>query len=353
MSTLSNESSFSLTESRRIVKDLFRPNPAIYWFDFLLTYGTGIYCFQQVRGGTLLQPHQGFTGEYSQACFFLASCLLFYRASMFIHELVHQRGELTVFRVAWNILCGIPFLMPSFVYYTHIDHHRRKHFGTDHDGEYIPLCRRGIWFLAFYLSWVFVIPIVVVFRFLVLSPIAWVWPELRKWVHRHASSLVMDPTYIRPLPSRKMMRVIYAQELGCFLWCLSFAVIPPLFLGRWPIPFVIHAYLTGVVIVAINSIRTIGSHRWNNDDNQEMTFVDQLMDSVNYPNGGFVAEAWGPVGSRYHALHHLFPSLPYHAMPEAHRRLMNKLPADSLYRQTNADSLTEEIVNLVRKSAAQ
>ncbi len=39
-------------------------------------------------------------------------------------------------------------------------------------------------------------------------------------------------------------------------------------------------------------------------------------------------------GFRYHALTHLFPSLPYHAMGKAHRHLMNALPEDSPYRKT-------------------
>jgi hypothetical protein len=36
-----------------------------------------------------------------------------------------------------------------------------------------------------------------------------------------------------------------------------------------------------------------------------------------------------PLGLRYHALHHLFPSLPYHALGTAHRRLIVALPPDS------------------------
>ena len=44
------------------------------------------------------------------------------------------------------------------------------------------------------------------------------------------------------------------------------------------------------------------------------------------------------MGLRYHALHHLFPALPYHNMDEAHRRLMAGLPADASYRLTNRDS---------------
>ena len=141
---------FSLSKARSIVGHLFKLRPEIYWCDFLLTYGLGIFCFQQVRGGNLFVPHQGFAGTWSQTFFYFASCLLYYRASMFIHEVVHQRnGKLPVFRFVWNLLCGIPFLTPSFIYYTHIDHHRRARYGTEQDGEYMPMTHRSPWFMFF------------------------------------------------------------------------------------------------------------------------------------------------------------------------------------------------------------
>ncbi len=138
---------FSLRESRSLIGDLFEPRGLIYWTDFLVTFGLGTFCFQQVRGGTMLGPHQGFQGTFSQAFFFFASVLLYYRAAMFIHEVVHLKtsGRLKGFRFVWNLLCGIPFLVPSFIYYTHIDHHRRKHYGTDRDGEYLPLGNQHNW----------------------------------------------------------------------------------------------------------------------------------------------------------------------------------------------------------------
>jgi fatty acid desaturase len=346
-----NQPEFSLRACRNLIGDLFQPRPWIYWTDFLCTFAVGTYCFQQVRGGTLLEPHQGFQGSFQQTFFFFATCLLYYRAAMFIHEVVHQRatGRLTVFRIVWNLLCGIPFLMPSFIYYTHIDHHRRKHFGTDRDGEYLPLEHQKPWQIIFYLSWCFVIPVFAVVRFLILTPMAWVIPGFRKFVHKHASSMVMDPTYIRPLPKKKTLRLIYLQEFACFLWCLSIALIGPVFLGRWQIPFIVHAYLMAVCIIFLNSVRTVGSHRFYSQG-EEMTFLDQLLDSVNYPNHAWMSELWGPVGTRFHALHHLFPSLPYHALPQAHRRLMASLPEDSPYRQTEESSLTSALIDLLRRN---
>jgi fatty acid desaturase len=347
---LSSADNFSLSTARQIVQDCFRVRPAIYWCDFLLTYAAGIFCYQQVRGGNMMHPHQGWTGQWSQALYFLASCFLFYRAALFIHELVHQRnGALPVFRVVWNLLCGIPFLIPSFVYYSHIDHHRRAHYGTDHDGEYLPLVHRRPAYILYYLSWALVIPALAVVRFMLLTPVAWASPAARRWIHQHASSMVMDPSYIRPLPTATVLWNIRLQELGCFLWCWSIALVPPLLLDRWPTSFVVHAYLTAVVIIFLNSVRTLGSHRWRNQG-EEMTFVAQLVDSVNYPASPLIDELWAPVGCRYHALHHLFPSMPYHAMPRAHRLLMQHLPADSPYRLTNAPSLLATLKTLWHES---
>jgi len=338
---------FSLAEARSVLGNLFLPRPWIYWTDFLLTYAAGVWCFHTIRGASLLQPQPEFDFTWPKVFYFAAGCLLFYRASLFIHELVHQRGcaRLKWFRFVWNLACGIPFLMPAFVYDSHIDHHRRKHYGTEHDGEYLPLRHRSRWYVLFFLSWSLVIPLVALVRFLVLTPLAWLIPGFRRLVHQHASSLVMDPSYIRPLPTPRALRAIYWQEAGCFAWCVLIAVVGPVLVGKWPTPLLIQVYLFGVVIVLLNSLRTLGSHRWENAGG-EMTFVDQLLDSVNYPHRAWLTELWGPVGTRYHALHHLFPSLPYHALPEAHRRLMGKLPADSPYHRTEALSLTSVLRQL-------
>ena len=351
--TPKSQAELSIKDCRQIIGDLFRPRPWIYWVDFLGTYFAGAFCFTQVYGGPIYQRHQGFQGSFQQVFFFIASCLLFYRAGMFIHEVVHQRaaGQLKRFRFVWNLLCGIPFLTPSFVYYTHIDHHRRKHYGTAEDGEYMPLEHSRRWQILFYLSWCLVIPLVVLVRFLVFSPLAWLIPGFRKFVHQHMSSMVMDPLYIRPDAGRQTRRIILIQEFACFLWCLMIAVIAPTIVGQWPTPFLIHAYLMAVCIVFLNSIRTIGSHRWSNVG-QEMTFLDQILDSVNYAKRPWISEVWGPVGTRFHALHHLFPSLPYHALPEAHRRLMSGLPEDSPYRLTEESSLTAAVFDLLRRNRA-
>jgi fatty acid desaturase len=345
---------FSLAEARRIVGDHFQPNPWIYWTDFLVSWSLGMAAYALVRSPERFTANVAWHWPITIGLF-VAAALLMYRCSLFIHELVHIRAnEFTAFRFVWNLLCGIPFLIPSFVYYTHIDHHRRKHYGTHEDGEYISLSNLPAWQIVFYLSQVLVIPVAAIFRWGFLTPLTWVSPRMRDWVHQHASAMIMDPKYIRPLPTAKVRRMMRLQEVGCFLvvWFIvgrMFFHAGLVFSEPLSPMFVVQAYLTGVFIVAVNAVRTLGAHRWTSHGG-EMTFVEQMVDSVNYPHNPLLGGLWAPVGLRFHALHHIFPTMPYHALAEAHRRLMRELPADSPYRLTEGKSLTSEIASLWRRA---
>ncbi|MEX2112159.1 MAG: fatty acid desaturase [Pirellulales bacterium] len=334
---------FSMGQARGIVHDLFKPKLAVYWADFLLSSLAGGFCFVLVR--RVFEP---FTVPSVLA--FVVCGLCYYRAVLFIHELIHQHDKrFRWFSITWNLMCGVPFLTPTFMYYTHVDHHMRKHFGTHDDGEYLPLGAQSPWHILVYLCQPFVLPAIAVVRFLILTPICWASPTARAFVHRRASSMVMDPNYIRPLPTRDTIRVIRVQEALCFMWCLGVATV--LIAGIVPLRFLLTAYSLSVFILMLNAIRTLGAHRYTNTGG-EMTFLDQLNDSINYPNRPFLSALWAPLGLRFHALHHVFPSMPYHNLDKAHRRLMCALPADSPYRGTESPSLTASIVQLWRTSRA-
>lgn len=332
---------FSLADARSLVSDLFEAKAWIYWTDLLATWAVAMTTYAAV----IRLPGRPLAAT---ACF-LVSCLAIYRLSVFNHELVHfRKGTFRRFRAAWNLLVGIPFLMPSFTYFTHLAHHARRHYGTANDGEYLALGTSPPSRVLLFLGASFVFPLVAVVRFGLLGPLSWVHPRLRTWVQARCSSMVIDPRYVRPLPSSAEYRTWLVQEIACFavVWSVPWFI----FRGRIPWYFVGQAYITSVVVLTLNAVRTLGAHRYLHRG-EELTFTDQLLDSLNFPRWPLTSGLWAPVGLRFHALHHLFPSMPYHNLAEAHRRLMAALPSDSIYRQTESPGLCAAVADLWRRAS--
>jgi fatty acid desaturase len=333
---------FSLREARTIIADLFEPSPRIYWIDFLLTVAIGY-------GTALLYLTQPFLGLGGLG--FLVSGFALFRAAIFIHELVHlPKQRMRRFRLAWNLLYGIPLLLPSFFYASHLDHHNWKHYGTVRDGEYLPLGAGTPGAILRYLATIPLLPLLAVIRFLLLTPLSLLVPPLRRPVLERCSALVIAPTYRRELPAHERRDGWLAMELGCFgvlaglLLLCGFGVLPWSILAK--------LYALGTFSAGINWVRTLAAHRYANDGGQ-LTFLAQLDDSLTIEGNPLVTALLFPVGLRYHALHHAFPSLPYHAMGEAHRRLMTALPADSPYRRTVVGGFTPALAELLRGAVAR
>ena len=56
------------------------------------------------------------------------------------------------FRLVWNLLVGIPLLVPSFMYEgVHNQHHAKRYYGTVNDPEYLPLALMKPWTLPVFL----------------------------------------------------------------------------------------------------------------------------------------------------------------------------------------------------------
>jgi fatty acid desaturase len=83
-----------------------------------------------------------------------------------------------------------------------------------------------------------------------------------------------------------------------------------------------------------------------------MSHLEQMEDSINITGQAWLTLLLFPVGLRYHALHHLFPSLPYHNLGKAHRRLSALLPPDAPYHATGRRSFCAAIGELWRGAMA-
>ena len=314
----------SLAQTRKSIQDLFQHRAWIYWTDFLLSVSVGYGAVAVYLTSTPLSP----------PCFvaFIIAAFALFRCGVFIHEIVHMpTNRLRLFRVAWNILFAIPNLMPSYTYKSHADHHNPRHFGTPRDGEYLPLGAGPVSGVVLYFLQVPLLPALAICRFLVLTPVSFLHPRLRRWVLERASSLVINPRYRRTLPPEERRATLVALEIAIFLELAVFFGL--LLSGRlaWTVFF--ELYVLGMFAAGLNSVRTLVAHGYRNTGSQ-MTFGEQIEDSITIPGHPLLTELLFPVGLRYHALHHMFPALPYHSLGTAHRRLMARLPADSAYRRT-------------------
>ena len=317
---------FPIGRARELVKDLFCPNPVIYWMDFLFSVFLGWSAFWMALMAPILSLRQLF--------FVILASLALYRVVLFIHEIAHfKKGTFRVFFWAWNLLCGFPFMIPIFLYQSvHFDHHKQNFYGTEKDGEYFPFALKGRKWIVIHVLMSFLVPVLFLVRFSVLTPLSVVNRELRLFLKTRMSALIIDFDYRRPESSWKNSKDWEIQEfLVCsFAWVVLGSIIAKII----PAMTLILWYCVAVLIFMVNSIRTLGAHRYQNPKEDEMSYPSQMLDSVNIPGNRWVTPLWAPVGLRFHATHHLFPDLPYHALEEAHRRLILDQGERSLYGQT-------------------
>ena len=329
---------FSHREAKKLVQDLFTPKPVLYWADFLITVSIG-YGFAAIY---LMAP----AFSIIQIVAFLISGLALFRVGIFIHELVHrEEPSMREFHIAWNLLFGVPFLLHSLLYRSHLDHHYPRKFGTPAEGEYLPLASAPIRETVLYLAQIPAVPLLAAFRFLVLVPLSFLYPPSRRWLLEQWSSYTINPYYRRVIPSTEPLGLWAALDLLCLLWLV--VVIGLLLKGFIPWTTVGMVYGLSISTIALNWVRTLAAHRFLNTGGN-MTYVEQIEDSQTIEGRSLLTLLMFPIGLRYHALHHLFPLMPYHSMGEAHRRLMSALPEDSPYKKGIFPSLWAALRELLR-----
>jgi len=330
MTNQDSPSNFPLYEARALMRDLMKPNPLIYWSDFLLHNIIGwVALFAVLRAPSW---------SIWQIGIYFIAVFAFYRAAIFVHELAHlERGTFRLFRLVWNLTCGIPFMIPSFTYDgVHYEHHKPGVYGTGKDGEYLPFATQRPVMMVGYVLLSLLLPLLLVTRFLVLTPLSYMSPTLRKIVWERASSLTINPAYQRGQDTVRNDQNWRLQEFITFLFAAT--VITCVLLGFFPYQLLVVWYAIAAMVFIFNSLRTLAAHAYRHNDNRPLTLVEQYMDSINVP-GNWLTALWAPVGLRYHATHHLFMSMPYHNLGEAQRRLSEAFQDNPAIQQTSRRGL--------------
>lgn len=303
--------------------DYFAVNPYRYWIDFLVS----MVCAYTASTIFLVSS----LGSFYQLIAFPIAVFWIYRLGSLVHEVCHLgQHEMRGFKATWNLLVGVMTFTPSpFFTRHHRDHHSQRMYGTPEDPEYVAnvLESGSLRSACFYALHVLAFPVLVFLRFL-LVPLTYLHPRLRELVLVRASSLTMNFQYRRRLNAADR-RSIMVMEWLCFVRA---ALIPlSIYVGLAPLSRIPLLYLLGLTTLILNQMRQLADHHFSGDGSPA-DVESHVVDSCNFTGNDLLTRLFFPFSIRYHALHHLFPSLPYHNLQSAHRYLVKVLPEGSPYR---------------------
>src|SRR4029078_9779056 len=227
-----------------------------YWADML---GSALLGYAALFAAMIVQPTSLAVG-----CGLLA-LLALYRAGSFIHELTHiKKGAVKGFRFTWNLIVGVPLLVPSFMYEgVHNQHHAKRYYGTADDPEYLPLALMHPWTLPGFLIAAALAPIGMLVRFAILAPLSLLFPKLRAMVVGRYSGLQINPRFVRPKPEGEFARDWASQEAACSIWAIALLAL----VGLGVIPFKIFLVFLGVAsgVMFLNQVRPLVAHLWEHE----------------------------------------------------------------------------------------
>lgn len=325
--------SFWIREARAVLVrssvDYFQVKPWRYWLDFI---GSVVPAY--VAATIFLQSP---ILSWQQIVAFPLAVFWLYRTGSLVHEVAHLgQGEMRWFKVVWNLVVGVVTLSPSpFFTRHHRDHHSVRLYGTRQDPEYVRnFCPwKGSRGAACFVAEILLMPLVVFLRFL-LVPLTYVHPRVRDFFLRRGSSLTWNWRYERRL-TRQDRLAIGTVELLCWIRAMMIPLAVILGWTDWTrLPLL---YTLAVSVVGLNQMRLLADHHLSSEGDP-LDMESHILDSCNFTRPDWLTRLFFPFSIRYHALHHLFPSLPYHNLHAAHECLIQEVSATSPYRTLDRSS---------------
>ena len=333
-----------LAAAAALTRDLGQVRPWIYWTDLSATAAVAYVAF----AGALILPFGAAT-----VVSIVVAVLAFYRGLSFIHELTHvRRDALPGFATAWNAVFGIPLLTPSFMYDgVHTLHHSKASYGTSRDPEYLALASMRPSSIVLFVLAAALAPLGLLVRFALLAPVGVFNRAVRRSTVERFSALTINPAFRRRPPAGAFRREWIALETATSLWAITLAGLTAT--GVLEPGAVVAGIAIGSGVAVLNQVRTLAAHLWENETGEPVSLTEQYLDSVNVPPPAALPALWAPVGLRYHGLHHLLPSIPYHGLAEAHRRLTREFGENSTFDRADHPDLLGLIKRILHRTSGR
>lgn len=169
--------------ARASIGDLFQRCPSFCWAD-LLSSACGAWLAATV-------PFRAAPWSPVQLVALPASPFLSCRARTFSREIVHMpMSRMTWVERAWNLRLGTALLEPWMIHRKHTEHHEHEQSATPGDGENLPHASSPIRETIEYLAQSPLLPLCMLLRFGVATPVARLQPKLRERVSTNLSAAV-------------------------------------------------------------------------------------------------------------------------------------------------------------------
>lgn len=264
---------------------------------------------------------------------FIVSIFFLYRGTMLIHEVVHISKRVPGYRLAYNLFFGWFTSYPAYIFDGHLYHHGKATYATKRDPEYkfIPEYNRRT--LIGPVISAFILPIFQIIRFGVMPLILPLMPERYQiFVYERMSTLVFDVNFKRKIKHKKEeLKTMRFNDFMCSIYKILTIIL--ILTNILPVRFIIYFYIGFVFCSILNMYRALFNHLYTNESLKPLNKDEHILDTTTVESG-FLTMIIFVNGLNYHALHHLFPEIPYYRLGAAHRLLMKELPEDHIYRKS-------------------
>jgi len=235
-----------------------------------------------------------------------------------MHEIIHFKNKLKPLYWLWNLSFGAFINFPIYMHEPHFDHHATNKFGTIKDPEYEVMANKKPGELILAPLVMLALTTFLFIRFTLL-PLFLYFGKIEK-VWKHFSTFALNLKYVRDTSEISKQQIF--QDYLCSFYNIS--LITMAVNDIVPIQLIIIIFMQTYLGLVWNFYRAMAAHRYTSDFKAKAGQEDLLEDCVTI--SAVYMQPLFPNYIGYHAIHHLYPQIPYYNLKKAHKICAERSP---------------------------